>query len=134
MEDIYTKSLELEMKVKININNCEERISKELVKYKDNIEQNNDNDEMESILILMFENKDKRYKSYKIINEFCKINNYKINIVNSDNLKWMIYNTIGKIGEVKYTKSKVNILLNNYPINIEIIDEKDISIINKIIQ
>lgn len=134
MEDIYIKSLELEMKVKININNCEERISKELVKYKDNIQQYNDNNEIENILLLMFENKDKRYKSYKIINEFCKINKYNINIVNSDNLKWMIYNKIGKIGEVKYTKSKVNIILNNYPINIEIIDEKDISIINKIIQ
>jgi hypothetical protein len=133
IEEVYNKSLELEMKVKLNITNCEDRICKELSKYKENIESTNGDDQIDTILELMYETKDKRYKIYKIIHEYCKINKYIINIVNTDNLKWMIYNTQGKIGEIKYTKTKVSLKMNNYPINIDITNEKDIQIINKII-
>jgi len=81
----------------------------------------------------MYESKDKRFKLYKIILDYCKIKKYKINITSNDNLKWIIYNNELKIGEIKYTKSKVNLLLNDYPINIDIISEKDIRILDKIL-
>ena len=64
-------------------------------------------------------NKDKRQKQYKLLYEYCKKNKYTI-YNNEDSYKWIVKKENQKIFETKYTKTKVDIIIPDKGITIQI--------------
>ena len=64
-------------------------------------------------------NKDKRQKQYKLLYEYCKKNKYTI-YNNEDSYKWIIKKDNQKFFETKYTKTKVDIIIPDKGITIQI--------------
>ena len=64
-------------------------------------------------------NKDKRQKQYKLLYEYCKKNKYTI-YNNEDSYKWIVKKENQKIFETKYTKTKVDIIIPDKCITIQI--------------
>ena len=69
-------------------------------------------------------NKDKRQKQYKLLYEYCKKNKYTI-YNNEDSYKWIVKKDNQKIFETKYTKTKVDIVIPEKGITIQIINNID---------
>lgn len=116
LDDLHIESLRIEQMIQNVLHECNT--------YLYNILDEKEEKKLDDKIILEFlkemnESKDKRHSSYSILYEYCKKQNYNI-YIKSNMLNWIIKKNDIEIGETKYTKTKMELLIPQKCITIQL--------------